>query len=312
LKYNAENDSIFHLSKKYHVNSYPTGLILSQDGKVVARRRGFAGADRRSLGSSVLSFTETADSLNTAGSYLTGYATTIDRSIYPDFYANYVNRTDVDVEPAEINEFLLNSNDPYGEAYFVTLMYFGMEAADGIISQALSARSEYDRRYGAGELDLLIDFSIMGKFRRALDTGSQEDFDKAASFVNEQLGKARAEEMLPEYEILFLEAQGKWYEAFTRYETMKANGEMDHGYINHVSWGAYKKCDDQRVLEKCIDWMKAVVEEAPEFDYLDTYAFLLYKSGKKEQAKMTAKKAIEVGEAEGRKVTGLQKLLAKL
>ena len=32
LKYNAEEDSIYHLAKKHHVNSYPTGLILNKEG----------------------------------------------------------------------------------------------------------------------------------------------------------------------------------------------------------------------------------------------------------------------------------------
>lgn len=38
LKYDAEKDTVFHLSKKHHVSSYPTALVLNTEGYVVNRK----------------------------------------------------------------------------------------------------------------------------------------------------------------------------------------------------------------------------------------------------------------------------------
>ncbi|MEO0687575.1 MAG: thioredoxin family protein [Cyanobacteria bacterium J06649_11] len=56
LKYDAEQDTTFHLSKKYHINSYPTGLLLTSEGNVLTRKMGFPGSDPASLSRSVLDF----------------------------------------------------------------------------------------------------------------------------------------------------------------------------------------------------------------------------------------------------------------
>ncbi|MEL7162692.1 MAG: thioredoxin family protein, partial [Bacteroidota bacterium] len=312
LKYNAEKDSAFHLTKKYHVNSYPTGMVLSQDGKVVARQSGFSGEDRRSLGASVFSFVVRADSLNTAGDYASGYSTTIDPDVYPDFYVDYIDDEDADVDLAEINAFLLNADDPYGEAYFATLMYFAMEASDSVASKVLDNRKEYAQRYGVDQLDVLTKSLVMGKFDRAVEQQNQTAFDEAVRLARKHLPKEFVDFVLPQFEMRWLEAQGKWGEIFNRYEAMKADGKMSNGYINHVSWGAYVNCDDEQVLRKFSGWMKEIVTEKPKFDYLDTYAFLLYKSGNKAEAKTVAERAIMVGEAEDRSVTELRELLGKL
>ncbi|MEO0686349.1 MAG: thioredoxin family protein, partial [Cyanobacteria bacterium J06649_11] len=58
LKYDAENDTVFHLSKKHHVSSYPTAIVLNRDGYVVSRKYGFPGEDFQSLSKSVLDFTQ--------------------------------------------------------------------------------------------------------------------------------------------------------------------------------------------------------------------------------------------------------------
>ena len=56
LKYDAEKDKDYHLSKKHHVFSYPTALTLTNEGYVVNRKYGFRGEDYESLSTSVFDF----------------------------------------------------------------------------------------------------------------------------------------------------------------------------------------------------------------------------------------------------------------
>ncbi|MEL6804063.1 MAG: thioredoxin family protein, partial [Bacteroidota bacterium] len=78
LKYDAEQDTTFHLSKKYHVNSYPMGLLLTPEGRVLTRKAGFAGSDAASLGRSVLDFVGEGVKLRAQKKWLSGYAPVID------------------------------------------------------------------------------------------------------------------------------------------------------------------------------------------------------------------------------------------
>ena len=48
LKYDAERDTTFLLSKNYLVSRYPTWLLLTPEGRVLTRKAGFAGSDAAS------------------------------------------------------------------------------------------------------------------------------------------------------------------------------------------------------------------------------------------------------------------------
>jgi hypothetical protein len=58
--------------------------------------------------------------------------------------------------------------------------------------------------------------------------------------------------------------------------------------------------------------MKELTVRKPEYAYLDTYAFLLYKSGNKEQTKKIAQLALEAAKKEKESTKALEKLLEKL
>ena len=93
------------------------------------------------------------------------------------------------------------------------------------------------------------------------------------------------------------------------YKELKANGEFDNGYVNHFSWQVFKDCDDKKVISQCLTWMKEVTTEEPNYMYLDTYAFLLSKSGDLPEAKRIAEKAIAAAKVEGESTKDLEKLL---
>lgn len=312
LKYDAEKDSTFHLSKKHHVLSYPTGLILDQNGLVVNRIYSFAGEDAAALSNSVVKFVDESTELSKNKKTVAGYSGDIDPTIYPDFYADYVNRTDTKVDPMEVNTYLESLDDIYAENYFSVLLYFAGKVNNSIADRTLEHKDKYIALYGETDLGMLLSFLTSGRFNRAIEQDNQAEFDQAIAFSKKALGEERTAEQLPSFERSYLEAQNKWAEVFELYKKMKDDDEMENGYINYFSWQVFKRCDDQEVIRKCLAWMKVVTDEEPEFDYLDTYAYLLYKSGDKAETKRVAQLAIEAGKLEDRITTGLEKLLTKL
>jgi len=309
LKYDAEQDTTFHLSKKYHVNSYPMGLLLTPEGRVLTRKAGFAGSDAASLGRSVLDFVGEGVKLRAQGQWLSGYAPVIDPASYPDFYADYVNRTDTDVEPAEINDYLASVENKLSEQFVAVLYYFATEVSDEWIAEVTDNRETYAERFGEGSFGAFTGWVTMMKFGRAVKADDEAAFARAKAFAEEQFGAEKAEEMAASYEVDILQARGEWKKVLAYYQDLKEAGEMDNGYVNHFSWQVYEECDDPEVMATCVAWMRKVVAEEPEFDYLDTYARLLHRAQGKSAAESVIQEAITAGKAEGRKTGGLEKLL---
>lgn len=312
LKYDAENDTVFHLSKKHHVSSYPTAIVLNREGYVVNRKYGFPGEDFQSLSENVLEFTDESIDLNKQDKYLKGYSNTIDPNKYPKFYNDYVNRTIKKVQPSDFDAFFIGKKNFLKEEDFTPLFYFARYAPSNIGDIILKDKQKYFDLYGKQDVELLLYFISSAKFNEAITEDNQEKYDQAMAFTKKALDQVWLDQILPRFEIDRLKAQNNWNGVFLIYEERKNRNEISEAEINHICWDVYKNCDDQKVIAKCIDWMKELTDKNPEFAYLDTYVFLLHKSGNKNLTREIAEKALKAAKEEGENATSLEKLIEKL
>ncbi|GGH01942.1 hypothetical protein GCM10011416_20920 [Polaribacter pacificus] len=312
LRYNAENDTVFHLSKKHHVSSYPTGLVLNSNGYVVNRKYGFPGDDFKSLSKSVLEFTTQSKELSKQAKFLDGYSNSISISKYPKFYIDYINRTNTKINPSELNAYWAKEQDVFSEEYFSTLIYFAREASNTISNTTLQNKKKYVALFGKTDVDILFYFLTSGKFNTAILEKDQLKYDEAIVFAKEALSKSWTDDILPSFEIDFLKAQNKWRTVFEINHQLKKEGKFSSGEINYFCWDVYQNCDDMEVVKKCLSWMQEVISEEPSYAFLDTYAFLMYKSGDKNETKKIVEVAIEAAIKENKKTEDLKKLLNKL
>lgn len=312
LRYNAENDTVFHLSKKHHVSSYPTGLVLNKDGYVLNRKYGFRGDDFESLSKSVLEFTNESVALNKKDKILKGYSNKIDASKYPKFYIDYINRTNIKINPSELDNYLNSAKDIFSEQYFSTLFYFAGDASDNIANTTLENRKKYLALYGYTDVEILLYFLTSGKFDRAIKEKNQKKYDEAIAFAKTGLSKKWTDDILPSFEKDYLKAQNKWDVVFEINKNLKNSGNFGNGYINSFSWQVYEDCDDQKVIKKCLEWMKEVTNEEPTYTYLDTYANLMYKSGNKKETRRISLLAIEAAKKEDKNTKSMEELINKL
>lgn len=73
----------------------------------------------------------------------------------------------------------------------------------------------------------------------------------------------------------------------------------DPNMLNSIAWDFYEKVNEKDNLLKAESWAAKAVEMDPSYPNLDTYASLLYKTGKQDQALQMANKAIEVAKKDG-------------
>lgn len=312
LKYDAENDTIFHLSKKHHVSSYPTAIVLNQKGYVVNRKYGFPGNNVHTLSKNVLNFTEQSVELNSQNAYLKGYSNIIDETKYPKFYIDYINRTNTKPKTSDIINFIKSKENFFKEEDFTTLFYFGREAPASVGDIIVEDKQKYFELYGKQDVEVLLYFIASAKFNEAISENNQEKYDQAVTFTKKALSQDWLDDILPGFEIDQLRAQKKWLEVFEIYEKKKNKDDIEEDEINYICRDIYKNCDDQEVIVKCIEWMKEITNSNPKYAYLDTYTFLLYKSGNKKETKLVAKRAIEAAKQEGKNTKKLEELIKKM
>ena len=310
LRYNAEADSVFHLSKKHHVGSYPTAIVLNNEGFVLNRKYGFPGEDFKELAEIVLEFTQESIDLNSKNEVLTGYTNTIEVRKYPQFYIEYVDRTNTKFDSLEFMGFWKKEQDIFSESYFSPLIYFGREVPDSIADVTLKHKEKYFKAFGKLNSEILFYFLTTAKFDRAIKDNSPRKFEEATAFAKSSLSKGWTDDILPNFEMDFLKAQNRWGEVYQIKEKLKNEGKLSNGAINHFCWMVYKDCNDKEVILRTIEWMKQVTASEPTFHYLDTYAHLLHKAGNKEETRRVAELAIE--KAGDENTANLKGLLGRL
>ena len=66
---------------------------------------------------------------------------------------------------------------------------------------------------------------------------------------------------------------------------MKKYGEkVTAAQLNQFAWTVFENCKDMTCVQDALDWSKRSIKEKEEAAYMDTYANLLYRMGRKEEA----------------------------
>ena len=83
----------------------------------------------------------------------------------------------------------------------------------------------------------------------------------------------------------------------------------DAGFLNEVAWTFYENVDDTGLLEKALNWAKRSIEIEEDYYNTDTYAALLYKLGRYDEALEAAEYAIEVAKKTDMNYSGTEQLI---
>jgi len=114
---------------------------------------------------------------------------------------------------------------------------------------------------------------------------SLEQWDSVKAVVSNQYGDF-VEEVVERNEIIILQGQKRWKEfgmVAMPYLRKYAN-YTDPGALNSFAYDVFLHLNDSAVVSDAIGWAKLAMEKLPDPNVYDTYASLLYKVGRKEEA----------------------------
>lgn len=150
---------------------------------------------------------------------------------------------------------------------------FVTEVKDPLFKTLLSQQDLYTAKYGKQAVDSLI-YNI-----------------KLTDFANNKNWKGYASSV-------------------TEYINLMPDANPDN--INDIVWTMIDNISDTKLLTSVAQWQQKSIEKQENYSYLDTYANLLYKLGRIDEAKQVINKAIEVAKKNGDSTESVEELLTKI
>ncbi|MEW6468629.1 MAG: thioredoxin family protein [Bacteroidota bacterium] len=312
VKIDMEKGEGLALAQQWQVSAYPTLLYFDSKGQMIHRA---CGADISASG--VKSFlAQGKEALDPQKQFAALKKKYDAGSKDPEFLAHYLFSLD-------------NVCLPAGEAltaYFATqeeasltsprnwkiIYYHVNDIASREFRYLVSHAEDFAKLYTRDSVDNKISYT----YSDAL-TSLARDESKSAEY--EALKKelklnnvANSDQIILDAELVRFAKKKDWKnysltaEAYSKYVNDNAN------MLNSIAWTFYEHVDDKGMLEKALQWSARSLELNTNYAYMDTYAALLYKLGKKTEAKAAAEKAIELGKKEGTDYSGTEDLLKQI
>jgi len=124
---------------------------------------------------------------------------------------------------------------------------------------------------------------------------------------------SKADEVLAYSKVLFYLNRQQWNDfgpAIVAY--MKSYGDnVSQSDLNEYAWTVFQNCSDETCLKNALEWSKRSFEKEQNPAYMDTYANLLYRLGRKDEAIEWEQKALSLVTTEDQK-KGYQQTIEKM
>jgi thioredoxin-related protein len=308
VKMDMERGEGVYLGAKYRVFGYPSYLMFTSDGSFAGKFSGFMenNADFIAAAKRGLDASQRPD----YPSKMT------DQIAFPEFYLkSFTNletgekRKNPDVDA--VNTWFAKFPDMNSEVAWSIMSKF--DIGEKRENRFLENISDYMAKFGKEDVSAKVASIGYAKLQTAINSGNEDDMKPVLDLVDKYMTE-NTEENKAYYNIQFYESVGKWNNYIKYAQTMiDLVGFEEHlGGINEYSWTIYEKSDDMEAMKVACEWMGKVVKMDPNYAYLDTYAAVLYKSGRAEEALKVADRAIEVGKKTDENVKETEVLREKI
>ena len=279
------------IEKKYEIQVYPTFLFFSPEGNLVHKFVGGMPAE---------AFIEKAgQSLNPNTQYITLKSSFADHKNDTAYLRRMIKAAAESYEDASVyfDAYTLTQPDMFTKenAAYIELL---AENPNQSGFKLIAANPEkYDALTEKGKAeDVIINVLSQTTYRNIFPKDSDNpDKEKIASI--EKNYPRYAKRLISLLKVSYYSRTGKWalyndeiFSYMNSYGTSVSNPMQ----LNDFAWNVFENCSKKEILEAALGWSKSSL--TGEFEnysaYLDTYANLLYKLGRKDEAIKTEEKAL--------------------
>ncbi len=298
-KIDMEKGEGIDIAKMYDVQCYPNFLFLDSEGKLVHRVAGSMGMkefmatakaatdSEKQFAHFIRDFEKKKNDTQFLTEYLDAISTTCLK--YDNVLATYF---------ASQEEKNLSNRANWNLMYAYTGNYKSRE-----FEYLLKNISLYERLYTADSVNIKIENVMMSSAQTIIYNKSKNASD-VDLFLKDvaTMEYAKKDALLFNVNMLNYQAKKDW----AKYaELLVLEGDKYISgirKINSVAWTLYEKSDDVAALTKAAGWLKKELNRdvtSDDYAYFDTYACVLFKLKKKDEAKAVATKAIDLAKQGG-------------
>lgn len=299
------------IANDYKVKAYPTYLYFSPDGKLVHRAVGSSPADEF--------LTKATNALNPAKQYYTLLAKynagKKDSGFLRSMALTALDAYDMETANKVAKDYLATQPNLYTTGNLEFVKQFTQSSKDKGFEMMLKNGNKVDAVLGKGVSagivqQIILSEEVIKNIPRK--TGEKPDWDAITASLKSKY-PVQADEVLAKGQIIYYQYFTKDWKSFepaivSYMKKYGANASADD--LNNYAWTVFQNCDDMTCVAEALDWSKRSFAENQNPMFMDTYANILYKLGKKEEAMTWEQKAIDLS-AEGDKES-LQQNLDKM
>lgn len=298
------------MSKEFKIRAYPTFLIFSPQGELVHRIVGGGDADGF--------IAKAQKALKPETQYYTLLKKIEAGNPSPETLREVVSVAEEAYDEENASKFaaayLATQKDMYTKANLEFLSKYTKDSKSKGFELILKDPKKVDAVLGKGKADEVLSSVILKEniypgLRTA--TANIDSLIAAASAKYPAVDISKYTDLLRVQYYLGTKRWDKFQPAVLGY--MKKYGtEVKAEMLNNFAWAVFENCKDADCIASALAWSKRSVEETQEKEpmFLDTYANLLYKMGKKDEAITMQQKAVNLvpGEKKAEYQTTLDKM----
>jgi thioredoxin-related protein len=292
LKLEMERDYGVKVAMKYRVSGFPSFLVFAPDGSLLYKTSGYMEVEAFK---SFLNKTIAKENIETRH----GVSKEVELS-FPQFYSNAFGKSSERKKPdvTTVQQYIDGEKDLLSEVNFSVIGKFAHLLSQKQTTVFVSNVSQYQKLFGKTEVEAVLDRIGGAMIAAAEKNSSNSEFEAAIDFFKNHKSDftTKSEAYM---RIEFNKNTGKWSEFAGLIDKLGEVEKIDAGTVNSWAWAVYEKCSDKAVIGKAIAWSVDAIKQKADYPILDTYAALLYKSGRKHDAEKAAIIAIETGKKEG-------------
>ncbi|TKK70772.1 DUF255 domain-containing protein [Ilyomonas limi] len=303
------------IAKEYGIMAYPTFLIFDQNGKLVHRIVGAAQTGDEFIAKAKEALDPAKQYYPMLAKYKAGQK---DSAFLYNLAMAALHAYDDKTGSQIANDYLATQSNIYTPKTLNLLQAFTQSSKDKGFQIMLQNPEKVDAVLGKGVAENGVNRIIFYEevvpvlFNRYAPIAGEPNWNKLKDSVQLKY-PAKANEVIAYSKVLFYMNRQQWNDfgpAIVAY--MKSYGDnVSQGNLNEYAWTVFQNCSDENCLQSALEWSKRSFEKEQNPAYMDTYANILYRLGRKDEAIEWEQKAMDlvVNEAEKK---GYQQTLDKM
>lgn len=311
LHIDMEKGEGIEIAKKYSIYSYPTLLFIDGDGKVVYKAAGYMSPQELiSIAKEAVNPENTLE--NKIAKFEAGEKD-------PEFLMGLIKNTyssDFSLAQKVATRYFQTRTDAIYSKEEAGMLLFFTKTIDDDLYKIFTAKK--------AELSTQIPESYLAEYDKQLklNTVLQKSFDANTQSINEPIflaegtkiyGEKEAKQLLNKINMDLFFTQKKYDDyaksALNYYQNPK---DFATNELNNVAWNFYLYVTDKTLLTQVTQLCLEGIKKEENSQNTDTLANIYYKLGDNKNAKLWAKKSIEIAKAKGDEYASTEELLKKI